>query len=340
MKDPKGSSCIAFSPDGKYLAVVTRRDCRDHLSIYSSDKMELLNDFKIDTVDAEELKWSPDSSSIALRDTCIDYNVVVYALDGNKLVKFVPYEDALGAKCISWSPSGEFLAIGSYDGKVRLLNNVTWRCVATFTHKKTVSKADVLQDIFKELTVKESNSFEDALLEKENSHTNKMNFTGTADLSALLAADKISAGDEDTCYKIATKPVNIPAILNEAAKSKLNPKFGVGNAIWSSDNRFLATRCEDMPFTVFIWDIAQIKLAAVVVQYLTVSSFSWDPLSTRLSICCNNGKIYFWSMDGASWVNIPSEMKVVRNEYYSPTFHPIVFHHSSFIHNNYKSHDR
>jgi hypothetical protein len=47
---------------------------------------------------------------------------------------------------MSWSSSGEFLAIGSYDGKLRILNNVTWKNVTTLTHKKVYQKDDVVRN--------------------------------------------------------------------------------------------------------------------------------------------------------------------------------------------------
>ena len=40
------------------------------------------------------------------------------------------YQDALGVKAVTWSPSGQFLAVGSYDQAMRLINNVTWKKIS------------------------------------------------------------------------------------------------------------------------------------------------------------------------------------------------------------------
>ena len=47
------------------------------------------------------------------------YKVLLYSLDGRLLSAYCAYEWSLGVKSVAWSPSSQFLAIGSYDGKVR-----------------------------------------------------------------------------------------------------------------------------------------------------------------------------------------------------------------------------
>lgn len=48
----------------------------------------------------------------------LQYKVLLYSLDGRLLSAFCAYEWSLGIKSVAWSPSSQFLAIGSYDGKV------------------------------------------------------------------------------------------------------------------------------------------------------------------------------------------------------------------------------
>jgi hypothetical protein len=55
-------------------------------------------------------------------------------MDGNKLEHMSPYKDALGAKVVTWSPCGQFLAVGSYDQKVRIVNHLTWKTLAEHDH--------------------------------------------------------------------------------------------------------------------------------------------------------------------------------------------------------------
>lgn len=36
-------------------------------------------------------------------------------MDGTPLARYRAYEDALGVKSVAWAPSGQLLAVGSYD---------------------------------------------------------------------------------------------------------------------------------------------------------------------------------------------------------------------------------
>lgn len=46
------------------------------------------------------------------------YKMLFYSLDGRLLAAYSAYEWSLGIKSVAWSPSSQFLAVGSYDGKV------------------------------------------------------------------------------------------------------------------------------------------------------------------------------------------------------------------------------
>jgi hypothetical protein len=48
----------------------------------------------------------------------LQYKILLYSLDGRLLSAYCAYEWSLGIKSVAWSPSSQFLAIGSYDGKV------------------------------------------------------------------------------------------------------------------------------------------------------------------------------------------------------------------------------
>lgn len=64
--------------------------------------------------------------------------VLVYSPDGRCLYKYQAYESGLGVKSVTWSPCGQFLAVGSYDQMLRVLNHLTWKTFAEFIHVSTV----------------------------------------------------------------------------------------------------------------------------------------------------------------------------------------------------------
>ncbi|EIE90508.1 hypothetical protein RO3G_15219 [Rhizopus delemar RA 99-880] len=94
---PYEDKAIETSPDGKYVAVVHKRNGKDTLSVYHSSSFILLEQFELNMVDVENIRWSPDSS----------YGYICTTYEG--------YEHGLGIKSVCWSQNGKFLAIGYYD---------------------------------------------------------------------------------------------------------------------------------------------------------------------------------------------------------------------------------
>ena len=117
------------------MAVAERKDCKDSITIFSTKRWEIVGTFKVDTKDLADLSWCPDDSCICVIDSSLEYRMLMYTLDGRCLKTFQAYQDALGIKSFSWSPSGQLIAIGSYDQGVRILNNLTWNSLTDCFHK-------------------------------------------------------------------------------------------------------------------------------------------------------------------------------------------------------------
>lgn len=99
----------------------------------------------------------------------LQYKMLLYSLDGRLLSVFCAYEWSLGIKSVAWSPSSQFLAVGSYDGKVgaeqhtwghsswqttwpharglpqvRVLNHVTWKAITEFEHPTNINNPKIV----------------------------------------------------------------------------------------------------------------------------------------------------------------------------------------------------
>ncbi|CAN0510171.1 unnamed protein product, partial [Laminaria digitata] len=49
--------------------------------------------------------------------------------------------------------------------------------------------------------------------------------------------------------------------------SKANPRLGIGRVMaWSSDGRYLATRNDNMPSALWVWDAEDLGLCSLMVQ--------------------------------------------------------------------------
>lgn len=274
---------LDFSGDSKFMALAERRDCKDYISVFECSSWQLCKHFPVATDDLVGLKWSPDGQVLCIWESMLNYKVMIYSLDGRCLASYSAYEQALGIKSVTWSPTSQFLAIGSYDQKVRLLNHVTWKTVAEWSHPQSVDH---------------SNAVVYCEVEKRQPP-----LRGTGDrLAAALAA---GLPPPQSKYETRETPVQIASTKPDPEKP--NPKMGVGTVMFSADNRYLATVNDNMPSTVWIWEVSKLKLLALLVQVAAVKSIAWDPLHSRLAVCTASNKLYLWTPEGCVSVAVRSE---------------------------------
>ncbi|KAM5140389.1 WD repeat-containing protein WRAP73 [Mantella aurantiaca] len=249
---------IAFTKDGRHMALAERRDCKDYISIF------VCNDWRL-------LRF-------------LQYKVLLYSLDGRLLSSYSAYEWSLGIKSVIWSPSSQFLAVGSYDEKVRILNHVTWKPIKELVHSATISnpKTVVYREVDKCQTAVPS----------------QLTFPPQRGAPSSLFA-------VHSKYELAELPVSLRTIKPDPDRA--NPELGIGMLAFSPDNRYLATKNDNMPSCVWIWDIQKMRLAVVLEQTSAVRSFHWDPVQPRLAICTGNSRVYLWSPSGCVSVHVPVE---------------------------------
>ncbi|XP_071431995.1 WD repeat-containing protein WRAP73 isoform X1 [Pithys albifrons albifrons] len=275
---------VAFTKDGHYVAVAERRDCKDFISIFVCSNWQLLRHFDTETQDLFGIEWAPNGCVLAAWDSCLEYKLLLYSLDGRLLSSYCAYEWPLGIKSVAWSPSSQFLAIGSFDEKVRILNHVTWKMITEFEHPATIASKKTI--VYKE--VEKSPSVE----------TERLSLSPTRALTS-------SAFSTQSKYEISQVPISLQYIKPVADRA--NPKMGVGMLAFSADNCFLATKNDNIPNTVWIWDIRKLKLLVVLEQLCTIQCFQWDPRRPRLALCTGNSRVYLWSPAGCVAVQVPGE---------------------------------
>ena len=61
-----------------------------------------------------------DCCTLAVWESSLSYAVCLFSLEGEQLGRYSAYEGALGVKSLTWSPSAQFLAVGSFYEKVKL----------------------------------------------------------------------------------------------------------------------------------------------------------------------------------------------------------------------------
>ncbi|XP_044971920.1 WD repeat-containing protein WRAP73 [Hordeum vulgare subsp. vulgare] len=282
---------VSFTKDGKFAAICTRRDCKDYVNLLSCHSWEIMGVFAVDTLDLAGVEWSPDDSAIVAWDSLLEYKVLIYSPDGRCLFKYSAYESGLGVKTVGWSPCGQFLAVGSYDQAVRILNHLTWKTFAEFTHPASI-RSPYNAAIFKEVDDPWQLDMSELCLSEGFSRNMRDNGTENG-----------SEGGSRVKYAVMDVPITVPA--QKPASDKPNPKQGIGMLSWSSDGHYFFTRNDNMPTVLWIWDICRLELAAVLVQKDPIRAAAWDPTCPRLVLCTESPHLYMWTPSGACCVNIP-----------------------------------
>jgi len=219
IKHPK--SCdrgVDFSPGGKYLALAERRDCKDHISIFDCMSWNLVKHFEPDTEDMSGLQWSPDGRVLCVWESCLKYKLLLYSVDGRCLATFAAYADALGTKSVCWAPTSQFLAAGSYDQKVRLLNHITWKTIVEFQHPSQLDNNAVI--VYREVVKKPP------LLK------------GETELPGGVVYSSQSR------YEVEEGSTQVPSIKPDL--NKAHPRLGVGALAFSPDSRYMPTCTVEM----------------------------------------------------------------------------------------------
>lgn len=87
---------------------------------------------------------------------------------------------------------------------------------------------------------------------------------------------------------------------------------------WSADSHYLFTRNDNMPTALWIWDIARLELAALLIHKDPIRAAAWDPVSPRVVICTGTPYLYMWTPSGAACVNVPLSQFVVSDLKWNP----------------------
>jgi WD40 repeat protein len=195
-----------------------------------------------------------------VQESELEYVLLFYSIDGRQLSRYQAYEDALGVKTVSMASGGHLIAIGSYDEKVRLLNTTTWKPVTEFDHKPPGVDDGVC--VYDEVVGGREEEVDGG---KENVSYQSSGSKSTKGRKAEWKADtQHSACDESggraeaTQFASSCVPRVIPNIRPDPTKP--NPRMGVGLLSWSVDCRYLLSRNDNMPNTLWIWRMDKLKL--------------------------------------------------------------------------------
>ncbi|KAI9217624.1 WD40-repeat-containing domain protein [Blastocladiella britannica] len=274
----------AFRADHRYCAVLDRSGGKDSVCVYDCAEWVLVKRFNVETVDADNLAWSPDGRRIAVWDSLLDYKVLIYSPEGSLLYTYVAHEYGLGVRSAVWSPTSQFLAVGSYDQKLRLLNHYSFTPLAEWEHGASMT-----------LTPKSI-----AAVFREPGCLG----LPTGDEPEWPTSAMVSGATQPkTRFEIVLPPapshrniqLKFPFVKMEVNKSA--NEVGISMIRWSVDGRYLALKNENTPTLLHIYSMKLVRLIAVLQFSESIKQAEWlkgEQSKHTLVACTGSSSLYFW----------------------------------------------
>lgn len=258
----------AIRSESGHLALLTRVAGKDFISIHHPLTRQVQKSWHPETIDAQGVIWTPDGQWLILWESAsLGHGLVLYTADGEHFRTITASnlssdEDAAlhpGIKMCQPSPNSELCAVGDHGRDIAVLRTESWRRGMTLTHPTTIEPRDTLQ-VWQEQLGSSAD--------------------GQAEYSFLRAAHAVSP----------------PGMPSEGKQTETKP--GCSIASFDASSTLLATKLDDAPCTIWIWDLSAAELRAVLIFH-SVVNLSWHPSNRELLlITCQDetrqGLSYLW----------------------------------------------
>jgi len=169
------------------------------------------------------------------------------------------------------SANRQYVLAGYFDQKLRLYNSLSWRELFAFDHsleKLTDENSPEVLNIYQE-----------------------------------------SDSRDGIFYDAVSRPYNIPHLpLQQQVAVKASsqpPKRGISIISVSFDSRFVASKNENTPRCVWIWDMVEMSLNSLLIQQSEVVDLAWCPKTHNLNLSTSSSRLFLWSPKGASVCQVP-----------------------------------
>ncbi|APA10529.1 hypothetical protein sscle_06g052990 [Sclerotinia sclerotiorum 1980 UF-70] len=272
-----GTAAKGFShrPRSGNLALLTRSGGKDVISIHKPGSLEVTRSWSPETIDAQGIMWSPDGKWIMIWEAASQgHKLLVYTADGHLYKAWsgptpTCEEDkdiALGAgiKSIEWSQTGTHVAISDYSRRIVLFAAPAFSESMILSHVLSVNPTDTLH-IW---------------------------------IERILPTPHGGFTREFVRAKQPTSPPTASAIPTADSKT------GTSMMAFDISGTLLATKIEEMPSAVWVWDVRSRSLRALLIMHAPIARVIFHPsINELLLIRCegeeNKGRVQLFD---PSWI--------------------------------------
>lgn len=266
VKDPKShmkGRGYTFRPRSGHLAVLCRSGPQDVLMLLAVNSREVIWSATLPTVDAQALTWSPDGMFLAV------------------------YESAsLGSSAYVYTAAGDLYRNYSGDGTEDLqlgIKAMEWSpksdMIAVSSHDRRVRLLN-------------TRTFMPMMY---LDHTVPI----AVDTPASVWEEKVT-GDTSRIYEAVAQQVTPPSVAASGTSDHILDT-GISLMSYSADGKYLVTRCDEIPTTLWIWDLQKQTIASTLIHHSPVKQFQWHPSIPQLLViqCAQEQPlVYLWEGPG------------------------------------------
>ncbi|WRT66023.1 uncharacterized protein IL334_002974 [Kwoniella shivajii] len=285
IQNPKSHHhCHSYSPDNRFLAIVEKHLGKEYVGVYDVlDGYLLIRHILLSTIDVQGLSWSPCGRYFAIWDSPLSYSIHIHSPLGpllthlsNSSPTFSPNstteDPGLGIRTVAWAPRGKWIALGGWDGKVRIIESEGWRCIAVMNWGNRTSDREA------------------TIWREPNDWLADTRGRGIVQFDRTLSPGLL--------------PTTRPDL------SKANPRAGVSHMSFDKDGALILVRLESSPNVVHIHTFLETPTSETpIITHLTslvftspVRSTRWCPVSEgksrRLAVTTRVAAIYLWDEEG------------------------------------------